>query len=228
MYSNTKRYKYRCAASSLLDGLGVLGGLLQWGGHKVVRGCYRCARAAAQIHAAHRSSIGVLGGLLARGRTVVAQASSLLGVLGGLLQRAGTVADEASAPLGVLGGLLQRGQTVVVQASSLPGVLGVLGGLLQWGGHKVVRGCYRCARAAAQLHAAHRSSIGVLGGLLARGRTVVVQASSLPGVLAKYGYDYALVTWMRTLLLVGDQQLNGYGMHEHVYISFIECAEYAC
>jgi hypothetical protein len=113
-------------------------------------------------------------------------------------------------------------------ASSLLDGLGVLGGLLQWGGHKVVRGCYRCARAAAQIHAAHRSSIGVLGGLLARGRTVVVQASSLPGVLAKYGYDYALVTWMRTLLLVGDQQLNGYGMHEHVYISFIECAEYAC
>ncbi len=76
---------------------------------------------------------------------------SSIGVFGGLLQRAGTVADEASAPLGVLGGLLQRGQTVVAQASSLPGVLGVLGGLLRWGGHKVVRECYRCARAAAHM-----------------------------------------------------------------------------
>jgi hypothetical protein len=116
----------------------------------VVRGCYRCARAAAQIHEAHRSSIGVLGGLLARGRTVVAQASSLVGVLGGLLQRAGTVADEASAPLGVLGGLLQSGQTASCERANSGG-LGVLGGLLQWGGHKVVVVCSRCAHAAAQI-----------------------------------------------------------------------------
>ena len=81
---------------------------------------------------------------------MVAQASSLVGVLGGLLQRAVTVADEASAPFGVFGGLLQSGQTASCERANSGG-LGVLGGLLQWGGHKVVRGCYRCAHAAAQI-----------------------------------------------------------------------------
>jgi hypothetical protein len=160
MYSNTKRYRYRCAARSIQAS----------------------------------SLLGVLGGLLQRGRTVVVQASSLLGVLGGLLQRAGTVAVQASSLLGlvVLDAVRPRAHTWVVLAR------------------------YLLPRALAL-------TCNDTNGRFCQGHG------------EGCGYDYALVTWlmlkrvwMRTLLLVGDQQLNGYGMHEHVYISFIECAEYAC
>jgi hypothetical protein len=125
------------------------------------------------------------------------------------------VVVQASSLLGVLGGLLQRAGTVAVQASSLLGLV-VLDAVRPRAHTWVVLARYLLPRALAL-------TCNDTNGRFCQGHG------------EGCGYDYALVAWlmlkrvwMRTLLLVGDQQLNGYGMHEHVYISFIECAEYAC